>query len=206
MILLIRHGQTAANAAGLLLGRADPPLTELGRRQAAASANAVGEVTRVVTSPLRRARETAAAFGARVPVDVDQRWTELDYGEFEGLPFGEVPNETWQRWRHDPSYAPPGGESLAALGVRVRDACDHLARHAGEGDIAVVSHVSPIKAAVAWALGVHDTVAWRMFLDLAAISRVAIGPPGPSLRGYNDTHHLASLERVNGGRPEEASG
>jgi broad specificity phosphatase PhoE len=206
MIVLIRHGQTAANAAGLLLGRADPPLTELGRRQAAASARAVGEVTRVVTSPLRRARETAATFGTRVPVDVDDRWTELDYGEFEGRPFGEVPGETWRRWRRDESYAPPGGESLADLGVRVRDACEHLARDGSAGDIAVVSHVSPIKAAVAWALGVHDTVAWHMFLDVAAISRVGIGPHGPSLRSYNETHHLSSLETVSGDRPEEASG
>lgn len=206
MILLIRHGQTAANAAGLLLGRADPPLTELGRRQAAASARAAGEVTRVVTSPLRRARETAATFGAGVPVDVDDRWTELDYGEFEGRPFGEVPAETWQRWRRDASYAPPGGESLAELGVRVRDACEHLASEGSERDIAVVSHVSPIKAAVAWALGVHDTVSWRMFLAVAAISRVAIGPHGPSLRSYNETHHLSSVETVSGDRPEEASG
>ncbi len=193
MILLIRHGQTAANAAGLLLGRADPPLTELGRRQAAASARVVGEVTRVVSSPLRRARETAAAFGARVPVDVDDRWAELDYGDFDGLPIGEVPSEIWQRWRRDASFSPPGGESLAALGVRVRDACEHLARDGTEGDVAVVSHVSPIKAAIAWTLGVEDTVAWRMFLDTAAICRVAIGPNGPSLRSYNETHHLASL-------------
>jgi broad specificity phosphatase PhoE len=206
MILLVRHGQTAANAAGLLLGRGDPPLTDLGRRQAAASARAIGEVARVVTSPLGRARETAAAFGAGVPVDVDERWTELDYGAFEGRPFGDVPSETWQRWRRDASYAPPGGESLAVLGVRVRDACEHLAREGSEGNVAVVSHVSPIKAAIAWALGVDDTVAWRMFLDVAAISRVAIGPYGPSLRSYNETHHLYSPEKVNGGRPEEASG
>ena len=63
---LIRHGQTEANAAGLLLGRADPPLTDLGRRQAEASARVAGEVTRLVSSPLQRARETAEAFGRTV--------------------------------------------------------------------------------------------------------------------------------------------
>jgi broad specificity phosphatase PhoE len=193
MILLIRHGQTAANAAGLLLGRDDPPLTDLGRRQAAASARALTGVTRVVTSPLHRARETAEAFRLPVPIEVDDRWTELDYGVFDGRPAAEVPSETWRQWRRDASYAPPGGESLAALGVRVRDACEHLAGDEGEGDVAVVSHVSPIKAAVAWALGVDDTVAWRMFLDVASISRVAIGAQGPSLRSYNETHHLSSL-------------
>jgi broad specificity phosphatase PhoE len=193
MILMVRHGQTAANAAGLLLGRDDPPLTDLGRRQAVAAAPSVAGVMRVVTSPLRRARETAGAFGLRVPVVVDERWTELDYGAFEGRPSSEVPSETWRRWRRDSSYAPPGGESLAAVGVRVREACEHLARDAGDGDIAVVSHVSPIKAAIAWALEVDDTVAWRMFLDVASISRVAIGSQGPSLRSYNETHHLSVL-------------
>jgi broad specificity phosphatase PhoE len=193
VIVLVRHGQTAANAAGLLLGRGDPPLTDLGRRQAAASATALAGVARVVTSPLHRARQTAEAFGPRVPVEVDERWTELDYGDFEGRPFNEVPSTTWQRWRHDASYTPPGGESLATLGRRVRDACEHLARSDRNGDVAVISHVSPIKAAIAWALGVDDTVAWRMFLDVASISRVAVGPHGPSMRSYNETHHLSSL-------------
>jgi broad specificity phosphatase PhoE len=193
VILLVRHGQTAANAAGLLLGRADPPLTDLGRLQAAASAATLAGVTRVVTSPLCRARQTAEAFGPRVGVEVDERWTELDYGEFEGWPVKDVPNSTWQRWRRDASYSPPGGESLAALGRRVRDACEELTSDDGDDDVAVISHVSPIKAAIAWALGVDDTVAWRMFLDQASISRVAIGANGPSLRSYNETHHLASL-------------
>jgi len=205
VILLVRHGQTAANAAGLLLGRGDPPLTDLGRRQAAASAPALAGVTRVVTSPLQRARETTGAFGLRVPVEVDDRWTELDYGDFEGRPFSDVPSETWRRWRQDASYRPPGGESLAALGRRVREACEHLAHDGGNGDVAVVSHVSPIKAAIAWALGVDDTVAWRMFLDVASISRVAIGVHGPSLRTYNETHHLSSLNELSGGRPGAAA-
>lgn len=193
MILLIRHGQTAANASGLLLGREDPPLTELGLRQAAAAGPAVSGVSRVVTSPLRRARDTAIALGLSVPVEIDQRWTELDYGEFEGRRFAEVPAETWRRWREDPTYSPPGGESIDAVGRRVRDACQRLALDSGGGDVAVVSHVSPIKAAVAWALGVADGIAWRMFLDVASISRVATGPPGPSLRSYNETHHLSAL-------------
>jgi len=76
-------------------------------------------------------------------VEVDDRWTELDYGDFEGRPFSDVPSETWRRWRQDASYRPPGGESLAALGRRVREACEHLAHDGGNGDVAVVSHVSP---------------------------------------------------------------
>ena len=191
MLILLRHGQTTANAAGLLLGRTDLPLTELGRRQAAAAAASLdGSVGRVVCSPLLRARETAESLGC--PVEVDERWIEVDYGEYEGQPFRDVPSELWQAWRDNPSFTPPGGESMSAVGRRVR-ACNELVAEAATIDIVVVSHVSPIKAAVAWSLGVGDEVAWRMFLDVAAISRVGMGVNGPALRAYNDTAHLAAL-------------
>ncbi|GIT00712.1 MAG: hypothetical protein CM1200mP26_24240 [Acidimicrobiales bacterium] len=56
----------------------------------------------------------------------------------------------------------------------------------------VVTHVSPIKAALAWALGVGDEVAWRTFVAPASVMTVGAGPAGPSLRGFNDTAHLRS--------------
>lgn len=193
MIVLVRHGQTSANAAGLLLGRSDPALTDLGRRQARALGSAVAGASRLVTSPLARARQTAEALGLAAEVEVDDRWVEVDYGVFEGQPLGQVPAEVWQRWRADPTWQPPRGESLASVGRRVARACEDLAAAAAVSDVVVVSHVSPIKAAVAWALGVGDEVAWRMFLDVAAISRIGLGARGPTLRGYNDTNHLAGL-------------
>jgi broad specificity phosphatase PhoE len=184
VLYLVRHGQTAANAAGLLLGRADPPLTELGRRQARAIADALPAPSRVVSSPLSRARDTAAAFGQRV--EIDERWVEMDYGELDGRPVGSVTAELWSRWRADPGFAPSGGESLTAVGDRVRNACTELADSADGRDIVVVTHVSPIKAAIAWALGVPDAVAWRMFVEDAAVARVQIGPPAPLLRSFNE--------------------
>lgn len=188
MLILVRHGQTRTNAEGRLLGRADPPLTELGRRQAATLAAAVGPVDRVVSSPLARARETAACLG--LPVDVDERWVEIDYGDYEGRALADVPDELWKQWRSDIDFCPPGGESLRTVAARVREACEELAEEAAQGNVAVISHVSPIKAAVAWSLGVGDEVIWRLFLDVASISRVAVGPGGPVLRTYNDTTHL----------------
>lgn len=194
MIVLLRHGQTEANAAGLLQGRVDLPLTELGRRQAEAAVAVVPEGARIVCSPLRRAVETAHVIAAprSVPVEVDERWTELDYGIYDGRPFGEVPGEVWDRWRSDPDFTPPGGESLRACGQRVREACGELASGGAgsQADVVVVSHVSPIKAGVAWALGVGDTTAWRMFLDVAAVTRLAVSPRGPSLHSFNDRSHL----------------
>lgn len=183
MLIVVRHGQTEANAAGLISGRTDVPLTELGRRQAAAVARGLGRPGRVVSSPLPRARQTAEAFG--VPVEVDDRWVELDYGELEGRPVDSVPRETWTAWQADGSFAPPGGETLEALGVRVRSACEQLTPEASSADVVVVTHVSPIKAAVAWALGVGDEVAWRLFVDDAAVCRIGFGPLGPLLIAFN---------------------
>jgi len=198
VIVVVRHGRTAANAGGLLLGHADPPLDDTGVRQAGALAAACAalDVARVVTSPLTRCRATAdavaAGLGHAAPVEVDDRWVELDYGELDGLPLRDVPATTWAAWRADVTWAPPGGESLAALGSRVRAACADLADQAAHRDVVVVSHVSPIKAAVAWALGVGDEVAWRMWVAPASITRIGVGPDGsPSLRGFNELAHLA---------------
>lgn len=194
MLTVVRHGRTEANRAGLLLGRLDVGLDPLGERQAQAVADAVGPVDRVVCSPLQRTRATAEAWG--VPVHADDRWLELDYGSFDGTPLHEVPSDVWNRWRHDLDYAPPGGESLRDLGERVRAACDDLAADARDGHVVVVTHVSPIKAAAAWALGVADDVAWRMFVSPASITRIAVTDRGPSLHGFNVTTHLDGLDEA----------
>lgn len=192
MLILVRHGRTASNAAGLLLGRANPSLDETGKTQARDLGRVITEVSpaRVISSPLVRARETAEAFG--VPITVDERWIELDYGEFDQLPMQDVPIETWTRWRNDPSFEPPGGESLATLGRRVSEACSELAEDAGSTDIVVVTHVSPIKAAVAWALQVGDEIAWKMHVSPASITRIAMAASGPSLVSFSEVHHLTS--------------
>ncbi len=191
MLLLVRHGETAPNVDGLLLGRADPPLTARGAAQARALAEALPAPDVVVSSPLRRAQDTAAAWG--LPVTVDERWLELDYGELDGVAPTAVSASMWARWRAEPSFAPPGGESLTALTARVAEACEELASRAAEETVVVVSHVSPIKAAVAWTLGVGPEVAWRMWVDDAGVSRVDVGPDGPRLRWFNRTPAASAL-------------
>jgi broad specificity phosphatase PhoE len=192
VLIIVRHGQTAPNASGLLLGcRADPALTDLGRRQAGAIGEVLAGASQVVSSPLRRAIDTAACIGAHV--EVDARWTEIDYGELEGEPLAEVPTELWVRWRSDPNFAPPGGESLASVGRRVAEACAELAERAAGADVVVVTHVSPIKAAVAWALGSGVEISWRLFVDVASITTIGVTDRGPVLRTFNEIHHLAAL-------------
>jgi broad specificity phosphatase PhoE len=188
VLTVVRHGRTEANATGLLLGRLDVDLDPLGEAQAAAVARAVGPADRIVASPLRRTQATAAAWGA--PVELDERWIELDYGGLDGTPLRDVPADLWARWRADPGFVPAAGESLRDLGERVRAACADLAADARDGHVVVVTHVSPIKAAAAWALGVGDEVTWRMFVAPASVTRIAVGERGASLHGFNDVTHL----------------
>jgi broad specificity phosphatase PhoE len=185
VLFLVRHGQTAENARGLLLGRLDPGLSEVGQRQAVALADMIPPGARVISSPLRRARQTAATFGR--PVVVDERWIELDYGTLDGCRPEELGDDVWRRWRADPGFVPPGaGESLRTLGARVRAACDEVTAEAAERDVVVVTHVSPIKAAIAWALGVGEEIAWRMFVRDGSLARVRIDRSGPVLLSFNE--------------------
>src|SRR5262249_41797695 len=98
----------------------------------------------------------------------------------------DVPAQLWTNWRLDPGFAPPDGESLKSLEARVRDACEDVAEAARDRDIVVVSHVSPIKAAVAWALGTDISISFRCHLEQCGVCRVAVGPTGPVLRSFNE--------------------
>ncbi len=149
------------------------------------------EIATVFTSPLRRARETAAPIAAATGADLvaDDRLVELDYGEWDQKSFRDLPREELKRWRNDPTFAPPGGESLRAVSLRVASFCAEML----DGPTVVaVSHVSPIKAAVSWALGAGEELGWRMFLDLASITRIGGRDGQGSLLGYNDTSHLTA--------------
>lgn len=204
-LYICRHGRTEANAGGLLLGRADPSLDELGRAQAEAIAGALPGVAAVISSPLARCRETAAAFG--LPVTVDERLIELDYGDWDLKPLKDVAAEDWASWRSDNGFRPPGGETLEELHTRVSELLDQVlgGRYDPQADprsadVALVTHVSPIKAAVAYALGVGIEISWRCFVGQASISEIGAGGDRPSLRSFNDLAHLDRLEHaVNGG-------
>ena len=184
MILFVRHGETAPNRKGLLLGRSDPPLTDRGREQADELAQRLAalEPRAVLSSPLGRAQATAAPIAAAAghAVEVDDRLVEIDYGEWDGQPLADLTAEVVSRWRADADFAPPGGESLRMVGGRVAGFCEE---RLGRDVVVAVSHVSPIKAAVTWALGVGDELAWRMRLDVASITRIA---PGPVLLAFNE--------------------
>jgi probable phosphoglycerate mutase len=193
MLILIRHGESVANAQGLLLGRTDAALTEKGMAQAAAVHQLLdGPVLTLRSSPLSRARDTAARLGLEAPIEIDDRWIEVDYGEYECQPLREVPAEVWREWRRNPDFRPAGGETLSEVDARVATACDELFAEEGAGarapggDVVVVSHVTPIKAAVAWALGVGAGLSWRLHLQTASVTRIGWGNDAPVLHGFDE--------------------
>ncbi len=191
MLILVRHGQTSANAGGLLQGRIDLPLDDEGRIQAVRTGAHIRENfphARVISSPLIRAVQTAQAISG--DVEIDDRFIELDYGSWDGIAMSEVDPTQWANWRDDSSFRPPGGESLLELEHRVKPALEQLRNEAQDRDVVVVSHVSPIKCAVTWALNVESHVTWRFHLDRASICRIAVTARGLSVLSLNEVSHL----------------
>ncbi|GAA0906574.1 hypothetical protein GCM10009559_75000 [Pseudonocardia zijingensis] len=197
-LLLLRHGQTALSVQRRYSGHGDPELTPLGLAQAAGAASRLAGtpgVSAVLTSPLRRARQTAEAVAASTgaPLVVRQRLIETDFGEWEGLTFPEAKArdpELHAEWLGSEDVAPPGGESFAAVGRRVEAELADLLSDWPGATLVVVSHVTPIKMLLRDALQGGPGVLYRLHLDLAALSIADFYPDGgASVRLVNDTSH-----------------
>ncbi|WP_370332305.1 bifunctional RNase H/acid phosphatase [Mycolicibacterium hippocampi] len=198
-LLLLRHGQTELSVQRRYSGRGNPELTDLGARQAEAAAHylgANGGIAAVVSSPLRRAHDTASAAAGKLGLDVvvDEDLIETDFGAWEGLTFGEAAErdpELHRSWLRDTSVAPPGGESFDAVAARVRSAQQRIiAEHSGQ-TVLVVSHVTPIKTLLRVALDAGPAILYRLHLDLASLSIAEFYPDGAaSVRLVNQTAYL----------------
>lgn len=198
-LLLLRHGETPLSAEKRFAGAGDIELTELGHTQARAAARRLvgGGIDTVVSSPLRRARDTAEHVARELSLSVllDDGFREVDFGEWEGKTFAEVRRENpdaLEQWLADPAVAPPGGESFAEAARRVGEAQDKLlARHRAE-TVLVVSHVTPIKTMLRTALLAPAQALYRMHLDVGCLSEIDCFSDGPMVvRSLNDTAHLA---------------
>jgi broad specificity phosphatase PhoE len=184
-LFLVRHGETADNVKMRYVGIRDEPLTNEGKKQAQQAAAALAQlpIDRIVTSPLSRAANTAAAIqsGCGVELRIDARLAEGSFGRWEGLTRSEVlamgnqEAEHLSRWESDASYAPPGGESFVDVQNRVVDLVVELRRDFAGSSIVLVSHVGPIKALIAAALEIPLLSASRFFLDPGTISVVDWG-------------------------------
>ncbi|GAA4201930.1 bifunctional RNase H/acid phosphatase [Microbispora amethystogenes] len=199
-LLLLRHGQTPLSIEKRFSGLGDPELTPTGLAQAEAAAARLARrsqrVEVIVTSPLARARQTAEVVASRTgsAVLVDEDLRETDFGVWEGYTFAEIqrrwPDEL-AAWLADPGVAPPGGESFASTARRVEQARERILKAHESRSVVVVSHVTPIKTLIRFALGAPPEALYRMHLDLACLSAIDYYADGPSVvRTFNDTSHL----------------
>jgi broad specificity phosphatase PhoE len=191
VIALVRHGQSTTNAERLLVGRSDAHLTELGERQARALAPLLEDVTHVWVSPLARARETASLAVPGRPTVVKESFIELDYGTLEGQSAATMAGESWRALEYSHEARFGDGESLAEVDERVRAELDLLFAddssllHSSREHLAIVSHVSPIKSAVAWALGAPGSIAWRLRLENGSLTMIGARGHTPQLIRFN---------------------
>jgi broad specificity phosphatase PhoE/ribonuclease HI len=196
--LLLRHGQTELSGERRYSGRGDVPLTDLGVRQAKAAGARLAQLdfAAVISSPLNRARQTAAevAGAAGLEVDLHDGLVETDFGDWERLTFLEASErdpELHRRWLGDADVPPPRGESFAAVHNRVRATRDELLERYPGQTVVLVSHVTPIKSLLRIGLDAGPSLLFRLHLDLASLSIVEFYPDGnASVRLVNDTSHL----------------
>ncbi|MGW2261423.1 bifunctional RNase H/acid phosphatase [Streptomyces sp. NPDC001780] len=202
VFVLLRHGETVLTPEKRFSGSGgtDPELSPVGRRQAEAIAASLAErgtVQDIVSSPLRRCRETAAAVAARLglEVTVEDGLREADFGAWEGLTFAETRDrypDDLNAWLASPSVAPTGGgESFATVARRIEATRDRLLERYRGRTVLLVTHVTPVKTLVQLALGAPLESLFRMELSAASVSVVAYYADGnASVRLLNDTSHL----------------
>jgi broad specificity phosphatase PhoE len=194
-LFLVRHGQTAWHRANRYAGRVDLELDATGRAQAAVLADwaATAALTAVVSSPLRRAVQTArpAAAAASLPLACDDRLREVDFGRAEGLRLAELRTsdpDAVRRFEADPATHPlPGGEDPVSAAARGRDCLlDIAAAHPG-GRVLVVAHNTLLRLVLCELLGVALRDYRRRFGQVVngALTEIELGASGGALRRYN---------------------
>lgn len=204
-VLLLRHGRTTSNTAGVLAGWTPGiGLDETGERQAADARKRLAElqVVRIVSSPLQRCQETAKAVAAGSPdaeLDTDGRLGECHYGAWTGRKISElVKDDLWRTVQDHPSAAtfPPSPEyaheSLAQMSARAVAAVRELdavveAEHGPKAIWVAVSHGDVIKAVLADALGSHLDQFQRIVVGPASVSAVRYTARRPFVVRINDS-------------------
>jgi probable phosphoglycerate mutase len=193
-VLLVRHGVTATTGK-VLPGRAKGlHLAEEGHRQASIAAGRIAELGRidaVYSSPLERARETAApiATARGLRTQIVRGLFECDFGDWTGKKLSALMKlPEWQNVQRAPStFRFPGGESFTEMQTRMVSTLDDLRqRHVG-GTIVCVSHADTIKAAVAHAMGTHIDLFQRIVISPASVTAISWMRGGPVVLAVNST-------------------
>jgi broad specificity phosphatase PhoE len=202
-LILVRHGETDTNKAGLALGRADVELNEHGRWQAQRLAISLKDqpIDAIYSSPLQRARATAEPIASShgLEVQVDEGLIEMDVGEMEGLTFQQVRErypDFLQLWLGgQAAYEPmPGGERLLDVQERAWQAIDRIRHRQDQGTVAAVTHNFVILTLLCRVLGLELADFRRLRHSTAAKSVLEVGPDRIIVVSFNDTCHLEADE------------
>jgi broad specificity phosphatase PhoE len=197
-LFLIRHAESEFSRARRFTGRRDVGLTDEGRRQAEALARALSPVSlaAVYASPLVRSLETAEAIARPhgLPVRVEPAFSEMAFGEWEGLTREEARSgfpELYECWRRTPGQIVcPGGEAMTDVAARVAGALDALrAAHAG-ATVAVVTHAIVVRVVILAALGLDLDRIWAVDASPAGITEIEYRGDWATLHRVNTLAHL----------------
>jgi probable phosphomutase (TIGR03848 family) len=198
-VILLRHGRSTSNTAGVLAGRSEGvDLDDKGREQATGLIDRIGElpIRAVVSSPMLRCRRTVEPLTAALCLEplIDDRLSEVDYGEWTGRKIGELAKEPlWAVVQAHPSAAVfPGGEGLAQVQARavaaVREHDRRLAEeHGGDALWVACTHGDVIKSLIADAYGIHLDGFQRVNADPASVSVIRYTPLRPFVLHVNHT-------------------
>jgi probable phosphoglycerate mutase len=204
-ILLVRHGLNEWVQTGRLAGRrAGVSLNPEGVRQASLLADRLSSwpIAAVYSSPLERARETAAPIAAagRLTVQTASALTEVNYGDWTGREIKELVETTeWRLLQVRPSAVRfPHGESLREVQHRAVEQVEQLAQLLAGSWVVLVSHADVIKAITSHYLGMHLDHYQRLVVSPASLSILAVTPAGVVLDCFNDTAHLRTGPDIHG--------
>jgi broad specificity phosphatase PhoE len=207
-LVLVRHGETAWNREARYQGHRDTPLSQIGRAQAEAAGRLLaGERLEAVwSSPLRRARETAAAIAAPqgLAVQVEEAFAEMHFGEWEGLTVDEVSArfpDLYPAWRETPHLVDvPGGETLDALRARVLRGLRGLrAAHDGQ-TVCLVTHGMTGRILILEALGLDLDRLWSLQVSFTGISELEFRGDWSVVHRMNTLVHLDPVPAVGASR------
>ena len=195
-LIVVRHGQTPFNAEGRFTGQLDIPLSELGKQQAEALGQRLAEIhlDAIVSSDLQRARATAQAIARHhnLPVEEDADLREIAFGVWEGETYAEVVAQDEalvQRWETDPArYAPPGGETLTQLHVRVIRALERWQRQYPQGTVLWAVHGGVIEVLLCHVFKVALSRRWEFRQENASMTEIEVSNQGARVVPRNETH------------------
>jgi broad specificity phosphatase PhoE len=201
-LILVRHGHVEGISPERFRGRTELPLTELGQREAEATAKCIAASWRpaaIYTSPMGRCVETGAMIGKAVSLSPSTllRLNDIDYGDWQGLTRDEA-HARWPAeidlWYAHPDWAAiPNGENLQQVLARAVAALRDIVRRHPDETVVLVAHDSVNRVLLLHALELPLSRYWRLKQSPCCINELDVGPDGFTIHSMNCTSHLSPL-------------